>query len=110
MNLLLANTQLWVLVVGALTPLGGYVLNRFAPWASETVKGIVQVLLAAVTSALFTALDTSVFGFNQTTLQLVISGVVAALMAHNWLYRPAKVNTKLGATEHTVPVTPPPPT
>lgn len=99
MNLILGNHQFWVLVIGSIVPLGGYLLNRVAPWVDETVKGIVQVILAALASALYAALDTNVFGWNNATFQLVVTGVVAALMAHNLLWRPAKVNVKLGATE-----------
>jgi hypothetical protein len=99
MHLLLSNTQTWVILIGAIVPLGGYILNRFAPWTSETVKATVQVLLAAVAGALYTALDTSVFGWNGATLELVLSAVAAALFAHNLLYRPGKINTRLGATE-----------
>lgn len=108
MNLLLGNTQVWVLLIGSLVPLVSYLLNRVAPWVDETVKAIVQVVVAAVAAGLFTALDTSVFGWNATTLQLVLSGVVAALAAHNWLWKPAKVNVKLGATENSASTAQPP--
>lgn len=102
MNLILGNHQFWVILIGSIVPLGGYVINRLGPWVSETVKGIVQVVLAAVVGALYAALDTNVFGLNEPTVQLVFSAVAAALMAHNFLWKPAKVNTKLGATERTV--------
>lgn len=100
MNLLFDNTQFWVLVLGSITPLAGYVFNKFLPWVDETAKAIFQVLLAAIVAALFTALDTNVFGWNQDTFELVLTGVVAALGAHNLLWRPAKVNVKLGAKEN----------
>lgn len=98
-TLLFNNPQVWVTLIGAIVPLGGYVLNRFAPWASETIKAVVQVALAALASALYTAIDTNVFGANASTLQLIITGVVAALAAHGFLWKPAKVNQKLGATD-----------
>jgi hypothetical protein len=108
MHLLFTNDQLWILLIGSIVPLGGYVLNHVAPWASETIKGVIQVVLAAAAGALYTALETSVFGWNEKTLSLVFSAVVAALFAHNLLWKPAKVNTRLGAQEHTVPVAPVP--
>jgi uncharacterized YccA/Bax inhibitor family protein len=108
MHLLLTNQQLWVTLIGSIVPLGGYVINKFAPWISESVKGVVQVVLAAVAGGLYTAIDTSVFGLNQTTVSLVFSAVVAALAAHNFLWKPAKINTLLGAREHQVPAAPSP--
>ncbi|MDB5280829.1 MAG: hypothetical protein JWR61_5784 [Ferruginibacter sp.] len=101
MNLLLGNTQLWVLVIGSLSPLIGYVLNRVGPWLDESVKLVVQVVVAAVTTSLYTALETNVFGFNNATVQLVVSGIAAAFAAHHWLWKAGKVNTKLGAVETT---------
>lgn len=98
-NLLLENRQLWIALIGSIVPLGGYVLNKYAPWSSETVKGIVQVVLAAVAGALYIALDNGTLGFNGHTVELVVTGVVSALFAHNFLYKPAKVNEKLGAVE-----------
>lgn len=108
MHLLFTNDQLWILLIGSIVPLGGYVLNRLAPWVAESVKGVVQIVLAALAGALYTALQTSVFGWNEKTLSLVFSAVVAALFAHNLLWKPSKINTVLGASEHTVPVKPVP--
>lgn len=102
-TLLLDHKQTIVLLIGSLVPMGGYVVNRFAPWTNETVKGAVQVLLAAVAGALYIALDNGTLGLNSNTLQLIGSSVLAALAAHHWFYKPAKVNEKLGATE-TAPV------
>lgn len=99
MNLLLDNPQLWVILIGSIVPLGGYILNKVGPWVDETTKAFVQVLLAAVATALYTALDTNVFGVNDDTLQLVLTGVVAALAAHKLLWKPARVNERLGAIE-----------
>jgi hypothetical protein len=99
MNLLLDNPQFWAILVGSIVPLGGYVINRMAPWVDESVKATVTVVLAAIATGLYTALDTSVFGFNEPTFQLVFSGIFAALMAHKILWKPARINEKLGAIE-----------
>ena len=40
--------QVWVLLLGALTPLVTYVLNHFAPWAGEAVKATVLAVVAVV--------------------------------------------------------------
>lgn len=101
MHLILANKQFLVLLLGTLTPLVGYLLNRVGPWLDEATKGFVQVLLAAVVGALFTALDTNAFGWNDTTIQLVLTAVIGALTAHHWFWKPTKINTRLGAVETT---------
>lgn len=97
--MLLGNNQLWVLIIGALVPLATYVLNRVGPWVSETVKAAVLVIVAAVAGALYVAIAQPNFGWNVQTRELVLTAVVSALAAHGWLWKPAKVNTKLGATE-----------
>lgn len=96
-QLVLSTDQLWVFLIGAIVPLGGYVLNRLGPWVDETVKAVVHVVLAAAAAALYTALETHVFGANTQTLELVVTAVIAALGAHHWLWKPATVNAKLGA-------------
>lgn len=97
--MLLGNNQLWVLIIGALVPLVTYVLNRVGPWVSETVKAAVLVATSAAAGALYVALAQPNFGWNVQTRELVITAVVAALTAHGFLWKPAKVNTKLGASE-----------
>lgn len=96
------TAQLVVLIVGGLVPLVGYVLNNKAPWVSETTKAIIQVALAAAAGAIYVAVGKPDFGLNNETLQGILSAVVAALWTHGYLYKPAKVNTKLGAVERTV--------
>lgn len=102
MNLVLGNHQLWVLLIGSLVPLVTYVLNRVGPWLSETVKAGVLVVVSAAAGAIYTALASPDFGWNVQTRELVLTAVIAALGAHGWLWKPAKVNTKLGAVEATV--------
>lgn len=95
-EVILPATQLAVLAIGLLTPLVGYVLNYLGPWVDERVKGVVQVLVAAIAAGLYQALDAGHLGFNNTTLQLVITAVLAALAAHHWLWKPSGISTTLG--------------
>jgi hypothetical protein len=98
-TVLFPTDQLVVLLVGFFVPLVGYVLNRYAPWIDETVKATVQVALSAGAGAIYTAVADPSFGFNNVTLQLVLSAVVSALVAHKLLWQPARANVKLGATD-----------
>lgn len=99
-TLVLDNPQFAVLLIGSLVPLVGYVLNTYAPWVDEKVKGVVQVVVAAVAGGLYTALETKVFGFNSETAQLVFSAVLAALSAHHLLWKPANISSALGGGQN----------
>jgi hypothetical protein len=89
--------QVWVLLLGALTPLVSYVLNHYGAWISEPVKAFVLAAVAAIVAALYTAIETSVFGWNNATFQLVLGAIVAAFVAHHLLWKPAGISAKLGA-------------
>jgi hypothetical protein len=93
--------QVIILIIGFFVPLVTYVLNKVAPWVSEQIKGIVQVAVAAGAGAVYTALADPNFGWNNQTLTLVVTAVVAALFAHGYLWKPSKINTALGAVERT---------
>lgn len=95
-QLLFDENQLWVVIIGSIVPLGGYFINKVMPWNSETIKGIVQVILAAIAGTLFTALATDIGSFT-SFLQQAFSATVAGLFAHNILWKPANVNIKFGA-------------
>lgn len=95
-EVLLPATQLAVLAVGLLVPLVGYALNYVGPWLDEKVKGIVQVVVAAIAAGLYQAIDVGNFGFNNTTLQLVVTAILAALAAHHLLWKPSGISTALG--------------
>lgn len=97
-HLVLPVSQIWVVVVGLLTPLIGYVVNT-SLWkkAPEPVKAFVQVVVAAIAAAITTAISTSVFGWNSATLQLIVTGIISALAAHQLLWRPSGVAAKLTA-------------
>jgi peptidoglycan/LPS O-acetylase OafA/YrhL len=95
-----SDSQFWILVIGSLVPLVTYLLNHVLPVVDEKVKALITVVVSAAAAALFAAIDTDVFGWNNATLQLVLSGVVATLLAHQLLWKPAKVNVALGAKEN----------
>ena len=94
--LVLPSKQLWTLMIGALVPLVTYVLNHVGPWVSEPTKAFVLVLVAAIAGGLYTALATSNFGWNSATIQMVLTAVIAALGAHQWLWKPSEISARLG--------------
>ena len=94
-TLLLPTAQIVLVVLGALVPLVTYVLNHYAPWASEQIKAIVVVVVAAVVAGVYQAIQDG-HSLDKQTLQYVITAVVAALGAHHWLYKPAGISEKLG--------------
>jgi hypothetical protein len=96
-KLVLPADQIWTLAIGGLVPLVTYVLNHAAPWTSEAVKAAVLVVASAVAGALYKALANGDIGFNAPTLQYVLTAVVAALVAHHWLWKPSTISTRLGA-------------
>lgn len=95
--------QIWVLLLGALTPLVTYVLNHFAPWVGEAVKATVLAVVAGVVGAIYTAIETSTFGWNNTTLQLILTAILGAFGAHLLLWKPSSISTKLGGGTDTTP-------
>ncbi len=88
--------QLWVMILGGLTPLVTYIINHAAPWVSEPIKATVLAVVAAIVAALYTAIETSIFGFNSATVQLVLSAIVAAFGAHLLIWSPSGISAKLG--------------
>jgi hypothetical protein len=88
--------QVWTLIIGALVPLVTYVLNYLGPQVDEKIKAFVLVVVAAIAGGLTQAVVAGDVGFNNTTLQFVLTAVVAALTAHAWLWRPSGTNVALG--------------
>lgn len=87
--------NVYLLVLGGLVPLAGYVLNHFAPWATEQVKGLVQAALAAGVGVLYQAVSGSDLGLNDETLLAAVTAMLSALVGHvGW--RAAGINTALG--------------
>ena len=95
-DVFLPEDQFWVLVIGSIVPVFGYLQNKLWPDMGESFKGIVQVALTAAVGALYTVVATDVTGFDEIAQQC-FSAVVAALLAHNILWKPANVNVKVGA-------------
>lgn len=95
--LALDPTQTVALLIGALVPLATYVLNHYAPWADEHIKAVVLVVVSAVASGIYQAVETGGVGLNAGTLQIVGGAVFAALSAHHLLWKPSTIAAKLGA-------------
>lgn len=90
------SIQTWALILGAIVPLATYILNHFAPWVSEAVKATVLAVLAGVVGAVYTAIETSVFGWNDATVQLVLTAIIGAFGAHLLIWKPSTISAKLG--------------
>lgn len=95
-TLALPSDQLWTLAIGALVPLVTYVLNHYAPWASEPIKAAVVVLASAVAGGVYQAIEAGQVGFNGTTAQFIITAIIGALAAHKLLWVPSTVAQRLG--------------
>lgn len=95
--MLLSGDQLAVLLIGAFTPLAGYVVNYIAPWTGEKVKALAQVALAALGASVYQIIDQpGGFEWSLETRQFIATAVVGALAAHGFLWRPSEVSTALG--------------
>lgn len=90
------SVQTWAIILGAVTPLFTYVLNHFAPWASEHAKAIALAVVSGVVGAVWAAIETKVFGWNDATVQLVLTAIVSAFGAHALVFKPAGINHLLG--------------
>jgi hypothetical protein len=96
-QLILPNQQFWVLVIGAFVPLATYAINKFAPWNSEQVKAIVQVVLTGVAGVGYAAVAGNVTGFDDFCQQ-AFAAILSGLFAHNILWKPSGLNLKFGAS------------
>lgn len=99
-QLVLSQAQLWVLVIGVLSPIVAYILNNAVLkkiWASlpEPIAATIHVAVAAVAAAIYSAANTNSFGWNATTLQLLLTSVAAAFVAHGMVWKPSGVQAKL---------------
>src|SRR5882762_7653969 len=90
------SVQTWALILGAVTPLFTYILNHYAPWISEAAKAIALAVVAGVVGAVWSAIETGVFGWNDATVQLVVTAILGAFGAHALIFKPAEINKTLG--------------
>ena len=95
-QLVASDQTFYLLLVGAIVPLGGYLFNKLAPWDNESIKGIVQLCLSAIAGYFYTYFATDAEGFINLS-QGAFSSIVSALFAHNILWKPANINVRLGA-------------
>lgn len=100
------SVQTWALILGAITPLFTYVLNHYAPWTSEAVKATVLAVVAGVVGAVWSAIETGVFGWNDQTVQLVLTAILGAFGAHALVYKRAGIAEKLGGGSNAGETTP----
>lgn len=91
--------QVWTIVAGSLVTVVTYVLNKYAPWTSQSVKAFVLVITAAVSAGITQSIDGGTVGFNADTLQLVVTAVVAAFGSHLLIWKPSGVQSALAQPE-----------
>lgn len=95
-SFVLPPEQLYAAVIGALVPLGGYVLNYFAPWTSDRTKGLVQIALVTLAGALYAVLDAKLDLFTAQSLQLIGTTFLTAFLTHTTAWKTTGVSTALG--------------
>jgi TctA family transporter len=95
-QLVLPSQQIWVLIIGSVVPLVTYVFNKWAPWKSEQVKAIVQVVVTGIVGVAYTALAKNVHGFTDFSEQ-AFTAILSGLFAHNLLWKPSGLNLVFGA-------------
>ena len=91
--------QVWTIVAGSLVTAITYVINRWAPWVGQGTKAFVLVIAAAIAAGLTQSIDGGTVGFNDQTLQLVVTAVVAAFGSHLLLWKPSGIQAKLAQPE-----------
>lgn len=106
-TLVLPTDQLWAFAAGSVIPLLTYAINKWAPYSSEKIKGLVQVLAAAIAGGLTQAITTGGVGFNSVTLQFILTAVVAALGAHKALWLPSGISHFFGGGQNKTAPKPP---
>ncbi len=93
------SLQVWTIVAGSLVTVVTYVINRVAPWVGQGTKAFVLVITAAIAAGLTQSIDGGTVGFNDQTLQLVVTAVVAAFGSHLLVWKPSGIQAKLAQPE-----------
>jgi hypothetical protein len=118
-DVVLSNQAFWLLTTGALVPIVVYMFNHFAEGTleslvsaifsafkkplsaagtkvfAEAAKGIIQVAAAAGWGVIYTAVINGAHGTH--IFKGAGGAIIAALFAHNTLWKPSNVNIVLGA-------------
>lgn len=93
----LPTDLLWSMLAGFLAPLAGYVINKYGSQTKESVKLVVQTVVAAVAGGITQAIVVGGVGFNDTTFQYILFSVFVAGLGHQW-WKAGGINVKLGAS------------
>ncbi len=93
------SLQVWTIVAGSLVTVITYVLNKYAPWVGQGTKAFVLVITAAIAAGITQSIDGGTVGFNNQTLQLVVTAVIAAFGSHLLLWRPSGIAGRLAEPE-----------
>lgn len=99
-TLLFPQAQLFAFFFGMVSTAVSYILNRavikkLIAGVPEPILGLVHILVAAAGAAIYEASQTNSFGWNATTLQLILTAVVASFAAHGLIYKPTGLQAVL---------------
>lgn len=99
---LLNSTQFYAMLLAAAVPAVTYVLNFYAPWASDKIKSLVLVVAAAAVGAITQLIDrgSGSMHWDTNTLETIGFAVVAALAAHAGFWTRSTFAAALGAGQN----------
>jgi hypothetical protein len=90
------GVNIWLLVLGYVSPLVAYLLNHFAPWVTVQIKGIVIGAVAAAVALVYQLVSAGNFGWNYQTLVAVVETVLASIAGHA-SFKASGINVAFGA-------------
>lgn len=93
----LPTDQLWTWIAAAVAILPMYLINHYAPWLTDPVKAAASTVFVAVAAGITQAITAGGVGFNQTTLQFIVTALGAAFLAHSVIWKPTGIATRLKA-------------